>query len=182
VRRPTNTGWRISPAAVHSLNFTSATSLGFTQVVLPRSGTVSVIGFLSVMSGTSFSCTERNSQCRSRCRRGPHISSLFSHTANSSAPKYLRLPRGAVKPMITTSCSWLAFQPFTRALARVITTAGELGDDALLVGALGGFVGLDPLANDMRAVVQSALFGKILASSALRSSSVLPRRSLPSRG
>jgi hypothetical protein len=33
-------------------------------------------------------------------------------------------------------------------------TAREFGDDALFVGALGGFESLDPLANDMRAVAQ----------------------------
>src|SRR5688572_27955945 len=31
VRKPRNTGWRISAPAVHSVNFTSATSLGLTQ-------------------------------------------------------------------------------------------------------------------------------------------------------
>ena len=34
VRSPRNTGWRISPAAVHSVNLTSAMSFGLTQLVL----------------------------------------------------------------------------------------------------------------------------------------------------
>jgi hypothetical protein len=36
--------------AVHSVNFTSATSFGFTQVVFAASGTFSAIGFLSVIN------------------------------------------------------------------------------------------------------------------------------------
>jgi len=55
VRKPKNTGWRISHAAVHSVNFTSATSFGLTQLVLPASGTFWGIGFLSVISGTRVS-------------------------------------------------------------------------------------------------------------------------------
>src|SRR5262249_28102116 len=58
VRRPRNTGWRISPFDVHSVNFTSATSFGLTQVVLAASGTFSGTGFESVISGTSFACSD----------------------------------------------------------------------------------------------------------------------------
>src|SRR5262249_18163023 len=58
VRRPKNTGWRISPFDVHSVNFTSATSFGLTQVVLAASGTFSGTGLESVMSGTSFACSD----------------------------------------------------------------------------------------------------------------------------
>src|SRR4030065_2011606 len=52
VRSPRKTGWRISPLAVHSVNFTSPTSLGVIQVVFAASGTFSGTGFDVVMSGT----------------------------------------------------------------------------------------------------------------------------------
>ena len=58
VRSPRNTGWRISPLEVHSVNFTSPTSLGLTQVVLASSGTFSAMGFVLVMSGTIRACRD----------------------------------------------------------------------------------------------------------------------------
>src|SRR5689334_11708958 len=109
VLSPRHTGWRISPAAVHSVNLTSATSLGFTQVVFASSGTFSTTGFLAVMSGTIFWCRERSVSASKPVPARPAYSQRFpSRTASTSAPKYLRLLRGAVKPTITTSCSWLA--------------------------------------------------------------------------
>ena len=109
VLKPRNTGWRISPAVVHSVNLTSATSFGFTQVVFASSGTFSATGFLAVMSGTIFWCSERKVSALKPVPARPAYSQRFpSRTASTSAPKYLRLRRGAVNPTITTSCSWLA--------------------------------------------------------------------------
>ena len=58
VRSPRKTGWRISPFEVHSVNFTSPTSLGLTQVVFASSGTFSAMGFVLVMSGTISACRD----------------------------------------------------------------------------------------------------------------------------
>jgi hypothetical protein len=72
-------------------------------------GTFSATGFLSVISGTSSACTARSvSASKPVPARPAYFQPLPSRTAKSSAPKYLRLRRGAVKPTITTSCSWLA--------------------------------------------------------------------------
>jgi hypothetical protein len=54
-RKPRNAGCRISPPLVHSVNFTSATSLGFTQVVVGSSFTRCLKGDEAVRSGQSFS-------------------------------------------------------------------------------------------------------------------------------
>src|SRR6185295_3174169 len=54
-RRPRKTGWRISPADVHSVNRTSPTSLGFTQVVTASSFTRTPKGEVDVRSAESLS-------------------------------------------------------------------------------------------------------------------------------
>ena len=54
--RPRYTGCRISPALVHSVNLTSATNDGLTQVVTPSSFTFEANGDLAVLSGRSLPC------------------------------------------------------------------------------------------------------------------------------
>src|SRR5262245_28338870 len=108
VLRPRNTGCRISPAAVHSVNFTSATSFGFTQVVAASLGTLAAIGFVLVIKGTIFRWSDCSvSASKPVPARPAYFQLLPSRTASTSAPKYFRERRGAVKPTITTSCSWL---------------------------------------------------------------------------
>src|SRR6516165_7152239 len=51
LRRPRKAGCRISPSLVHSVNFTSPTSLGMSHAVAFSSFTFWSIGFLSVRSG-----------------------------------------------------------------------------------------------------------------------------------
>jgi hypothetical protein len=53
VRRPRNTGWRIRPSFVHSVNLTSATSRGRTHVVERSFGILPLTGFHALCSFTS---------------------------------------------------------------------------------------------------------------------------------
>ena len=59
VRRPWNTGWRMRPSLVHSVNATSATRLGLTQWPFTPRGAVSKGGF-ELPSAARFCFNERN--------------------------------------------------------------------------------------------------------------------------
>jgi len=72
LRSPRKAGCRISPSLVHSVNFTSPTSLGISQVVAFSSFTFWSKGFLWARRAASFHKVTSTPPGRSRCQHAQH--------------------------------------------------------------------------------------------------------------
>jgi hypothetical protein len=107
LRKPRNTGCRMWPSRVHSVNSMLATSFGETQVAGLFASTEPAKGEVLRCNGFMVAANSLSMRASKPEPVWPtYFSFPLSSTPSNSDPKCLRLLRGAVYPPMMASCEW----------------------------------------------------------------------------